>query len=87
MKLALFAIQDISVRVEIVTKHSANQGTIVLKELPEPLNSPVLLAHISRCMESQVQLAARIASLALTVPKALPIQFCVFQETFVLSPR
>ena len=58
-KHALFAMLDISVKVETGLKHYVNQVTIVHKAQEEQLNTHVQLEHTSQCMEP---LALRVAS-------------------------
>ena len=58
-KHALFAMLDISVRVETGLKHYVNQATIAHKAQEEQLNTHVQLEHTSQCMEP---LALRVAS-------------------------
>jgi hypothetical protein len=59
MKHALFAMLDISVKVETGLKHYVNQVTIAHKAQEEQLNTHVQLEHTSHYMEP---LALRVAS-------------------------
>ena len=58
-KHALFAMLDISVRVETGLKHYVSQATIAHKAQEEQLNTHVQLEHTSHYMEP---LALRVAS-------------------------
>jgi hypothetical protein len=58
-RLALYVKLDISVKVEIVTKHFVSLDIIALQGQREQLNSLALLALISHYMVSQVHQVAK----------------------------